>query len=302
MAESVLREALRSGGEFAEIFVEDRRSNTTSLDDGRIEELVTGRERGAGIRVVQREATGFAHTADLTARGLREAALEASAAARAGGGAAAIAGFTDVPPMPHVIDVDIASVPKTEKVARLRAAEEAARTYSGDVRQVSGSYADSTRRILVANSDGVWAEDTTQRVRLFVQAVAVGDTGMQTGMDAPGYTGGWEYFDRVDPEFLAEPRKWRADDIGRFMLFIGPISSIFDIATFCLMWYVFEANNIGAQALFHSGWFVEGLCSQTLIVHMIRTQKIPFIQSRAAWPVILTTACVIGAGMTIPFT
>lgn len=109
-------------------------------------------------------------------------------------------------------------------------------------------------------------------------------------------------FDRVDPEFLAEPRKWRADDIGRFMLFIGPISSIFDIATFCLMWYVFEANNIGAQALFHSGWFVEGLCSQTLIVHMIRTQKIPFIQSRAAWPVILTTACVIGAGMTIPFT
>lgn len=108
--------------------------------------------------------------------------------------------------------------------------------------------------------------------------------------------------DRVDPEFLAQPRKWRANDIGRFMVFMGPVSSVFDIATYCLMWFVFQANNIGAQALFHSGWFVEGLCSQTLIVHMIRTQKIPFVQSRAAWPVTLATASVIGAGIVIPFT
>ena len=85
------------------------------------------------------------------------------------------------------------------------------------------------------------------------------------------------------------PRKWRADDIGRFMVFIGPISSIFDIGTFALMWYVFGANTPAHQALFQSGWFVESLLTQTLIVHMIRTAKMPFIQSRAAWPVLLTT-------------
>ncbi|MCC7078863.1 MAG: TldD/PmbA family protein [Acidimicrobiia bacterium] len=199
LAESVLQTALHSGGDFAEIFVEGRRSQTTSLDDGRIEELVSGRERGAGIRVVKDDMTGFAHTADLSARGLREAAREAAAAARAGEAPGTTTAFRDVQGAHHAIDVDVASVPKAEKVARLRAAEEAARAYSGDVSQVSGWYADSTRRILVANSDGVWAQDTTQRVRLYVQAVAVGDTGMQTGMHAPGYTGGWEFFDRVDP-------------------------------------------------------------------------------------------------------
>ncbi|HEX7136516.1 MAG TPA: magnesium-translocating P-type ATPase, partial [Vicinamibacterales bacterium] len=108
-------------------------------------------------------------------------------------------------------------------------------------------------------------------------------------------------FDRVDCEYLRRPRQWYAGDIGRFMLFIGPISSVFDITTFVLLWFVFRANSSATQALFQSGWFIEGLLSQTLIVHMIRTQKIPFLQSRAAWPVMLTTAAIMAAGIAIPF-
>lgn len=109
-------------------------------------------------------------------------------------------------------------------------------------------------------------------------------------------------WDNVDEDFLAIPRIWNASDLGRFMLCIGPISSIFDITTFAMMWFVFGANTIGAQSLFQSGWFIEGLLTQTLIVHMIRTRHIPFIQSRASWPVLLLTAAVMAVGITIPFT
>ncbi|MCI1028231.1 magnesium-translocating P-type ATPase [Pantoea dispersa] len=108
-------------------------------------------------------------------------------------------------------------------------------------------------------------------------------------------------WDKMDREFLRKPRKWDARNIKRFMLWIGPTSSIFDITTFALMWYVFAANTPAMQSLFQSGWFVEGLLSQTLVVHMLRTRKIPFIQSRAALPVLLTTACVMIAGILLPF-
>lgn len=109
-------------------------------------------------------------------------------------------------------------------------------------------------------------------------------------------------WDHMDKEFLSRPRKWQPSGIARFMLFIGPISSIFDIATFLVMWYIFKANSPDKQAIFQSGWFIEGLLSQTLIVHMIRTQKLPFIQSIAAWPVITTTVVIMMLGMILPFT
>ena len=109
-------------------------------------------------------------------------------------------------------------------------------------------------------------------------------------------------FDRMDPEFLRKPRRWDASDLKRFMIYIGPISSIFDIVTYLVMWHVFGCNNTEHQSLFQSGWFIEGLLSQTLIVHMIRTRKIPFIQSRATWPVIGMTSLVMIIGIAIPFT
>jgi Mg2+-importing ATPase len=109
-------------------------------------------------------------------------------------------------------------------------------------------------------------------------------------------------FDQIDEEYLKEPRRWDVGAIGRFTLFMGPVSSIFDYATFCLMWFVFGAKTTGAQSLFQSGWFLEGLLSQTLIVHIIRTRKIPFIESRPAAPLVLLTAGVMLAGIVIPFT
>ena len=108
-------------------------------------------------------------------------------------------------------------------------------------------------------------------------------------------------WDKMDKEFLRKPRKWDAKNIGRFMLWIGPTSSIFDITTYALMWFVFAANSVEHQALFQSGWFIEGLLSQTLVVHMLRTQKIPFIQSTAALPVLLTTILVMALGIYLPF-
>jgi Mg2+-importing ATPase len=108
-------------------------------------------------------------------------------------------------------------------------------------------------------------------------------------------------FDNVDKEYLTKPRKWLVGDIQKFMLLIGPISSIFDYATYALMWFVFKANTVDQQALFQTGWFVESLMTQTLIVHIIRTPKIPFLQSRPAFPMLLITLTVMAIALYLPF-
>jgi len=109
-------------------------------------------------------------------------------------------------------------------------------------------------------------------------------------------------FDRMDPEYLEKPHKWAVNDLGRFILFIGPISSLFDLTTFGLMYFIFEANSLEKQSLFQTGWFIEGLLSQTLVIHMIRTAKIPFFESLASPTLILVTLSVMLLGLIIPFT
>jgi Mg2+-importing ATPase len=105
--------------------------------------------------------------------------------------------------------------------------------------------------------------------------------------------------DDVGPEQIARPRPWSMREISRFILFIGPCSSIFDYTTYFLMLYVFGAWD--NPALFQTGWFVESLLTQTLIIHIIRTNRIPFLQSRASWPLIVTTALVMMVGIWLPF-
>lgn len=108
--------------------------------------------------------------------------------------------------------------------------------------------------------------------------------------------------DKVDADWLVKPRKWAVNEIQRFILFIGPISSVFDYITFFVLWHFFDCKN--NPALFHTGWFVESLFTQTLIIHIIRTNKIPFIESRASWPLILTSVTIVcvGAWLTVsPF-
>ena len=108
-------------------------------------------------------------------------------------------------------------------------------------------------------------------------------------------------WDSMDAEYLEQPKKWNAGGIAKFMVYIGPISSVFDYATFALMWFVFKANSNEHQSLFQSAWFVESLLSQTLIVHMIRTRKIPFIQSWATAPVVALTSVIMLIAIAIPF-
>ena len=122
-------------------------------------------------------------------------------------------------------------------------------------------------------------------------------------------------WDNVDEEYLRLPRKWDASSISKFMFWIGPTSSVLDIATYILMYFficplVFggqyhtlnEVQQLGFMGLFHAGWFVESLWSQTLVIHMIRTPDIPFIQSRASWQLTTLTTIGIAVGTIIPYT
>jgi len=128
--------------------------------------------------------------------------------------------------------------------------------------------------------------------------------------------------DNVGPTQIARPKPWNMGEIAKFIVFIGPISSIFDYTTYCLMWFYFKCTDLGlpapallawrfpqtleldatyAAALFHTGWFVESLMTQTLIVHVIRTNLVPFIQSRASWQLTMTTILIMGIGAVLPF-
>jgi len=205
-----LHAALRNGGDFAEVFAEDRRVSSARFDDAKVEELVSGRERGAGIRVIRGETTGFAHTADLSEQGLRLAAEAASAAARNGSSRARVVALSGSGAATPTADVLPESVDKARKVALLERADAAARGESGAIRQVSASYSDARRRTLIANSDGLLTGDDQVRTRFFVQCVAVGDSGRQTGTEAPGGARGFELFDDVDPEEVARTAARRA--------------------------------------------------------------------------------------------
>jgi Mg2+-importing ATPase len=105
--------------------------------------------------------------------------------------------------------------------------------------------------------------------------------------------------DNVDAEYLAVPRRWDIGNITRFMVLIGPISSIFDYVTYFMMLYAFGAWD--KPALFQTGWFVESLLTQTLIIHIIRTAKVPFLESRASTPLITTSLVIAAVGIALPF-
>jgi TldD protein len=211
VVQATLDHALRNGGDFAEVFVEDRRSSNARFDDGRVEELVSGRDRGAGLRVVRGETTGFAHTADLSEAGLRRAAEAAAASARGSGAGVRAAPLEPLAsrPRPSTI-VAPEDVDKARKVEILARADAAARAEGSAVTSVTASYADAHRRILVANSDGLLADDDQVRTRLVVHCVATGDTGMQTGHEAPGRTMGFELFDEFAPDEVGRTAARRA--------------------------------------------------------------------------------------------
>ncbi len=215
VVDRVLEEALGRGADFAEVFAEDTRRSAAVLDDGRIETLSSDHDRGVGIRVVNGDSTGFAHTSNLSESGLVAAARSASEAAGTGSGSAVVVSAGDVGKLRRsTVSIDPAKIDKAVKVQLLQQADEAARGTGpgagGAVTQVSATYGDARRRILVANSDGVYATDDQARTRFSVNCVASGDTGLQTGYETIGLSVGFELFDRYDVEDLARKAANRA--------------------------------------------------------------------------------------------
>lgn len=211
LLESTLATATARGGEFAEVFVEDRQSSGAVLDDNRIEELSSGRSRGAGIRVLVGDSTGFAHTADLSEQGLRAAATAAADAARDGNGTTTTVDLSNQSvATPSPIAILPETIAKQRKVELLNVANEAARATGEAIAQVSVGYGDVRRRIQVANSDGLLTSDDQVKTRFSVSCVAVGDAGMQTGRESIGHTMGFELFDRYDVSELAQKAARRA--------------------------------------------------------------------------------------------
>ncbi|MGA0862617.1 MAG: TldD/PmbA family protein [Ilumatobacteraceae bacterium] len=205
MLAKVLAKARSTGAGFSEVFIEDKRTTGASLDDGRVEQVSSGRDRGAGIRVINGDTTGYAYTADLSESGLLAAAEAAAAAASTGSGGVHTVALGPLRRQ-KVNDVRIAphTVAKADKVALLMLANDAARSHDTSIVQVSAGYSDATRRILVANSDGVFASDEQVRSLFRVSVVANADTGMQTGYDSLGHTVGFELFEDESVAELAE--------------------------------------------------------------------------------------------------
>jgi TldD protein len=211
VVQRVVAAGLERGADFAELFVEEKRSSSALLDDGKVEELTSGRDRGAGVRVVVGESTGFAHTSDLSEAGLLAAARTAAAAARGAGAGATVVALEAVDaPSPNVVQILPGDVPKARKVELLVAADEMARAEGAAITQVAARYADSRRRILVANSDGVLGADDQVKTLFSVSCVASGDAGMQTGRESVGRTVGFELFDEYDVAELARAAARRA--------------------------------------------------------------------------------------------
>jgi TldD protein len=192
---TTLDRALRRGGDFADVFVEQRRSTSIAMEDSRIERVQAGTEQGAGIRVVCGLSTAFAYTDELTEAGLHRAAETAAAAAR-GGSDGAVIDLRERRVAEQTVAIPPDGVDMGRKVELLRAADAAAREESAAVRQVTATYAEGIQSIIVANSDGTLARDRRTRVRAFVQAVAARGGEVQSGYEAPGRATGFELFDQ----------------------------------------------------------------------------------------------------------
>ena len=202
IAQQVLERALSRGGQFAELFCEDRRGFTLSIDESRIEHPQSGSERGAGIRVIDDEVTRFAHVDGLGEDELMRAA-EGLAGPLGGDRIEPIALRSPTLPNLQDVEVDPASVPAERKAELLRELDERARSAGSEVAQASASYSEGRRRVAVFNSEGLQARDDRIRVRLGVQVVARKNATVETGFETLGEHRGFELFDG-DPARIAD--------------------------------------------------------------------------------------------------
>lgn len=207
----ILERALARGGDFAEVFVEHRKAQALICEADRIERAATGRDQGAGIRVVQGETSAYAFTNDLSEKGLMDAASVVAAAAQAGHpGVVSLPFAAREASFRPEVRREPAEVPLPEKAAVVERANRAARSVDERVRQVSVSYRETDQEVVIANSLGFCAEDRRVRTVLAVNAVAAQDGVIQTGYDSLGGFAGTELVDGEAPERLAEKAAERA--------------------------------------------------------------------------------------------
>jgi TldD protein len=268
LVREVLHAALASGGRFAEIFAEERRSTQIRLDDRRIEDLSVGTDRGAGVRVIAGDTTAYAYSNRLDRRSLVEAAEAAAAGARDGGDDVHVVDFRRVDPdVVHPVREPAEGVPAERKVDWLREADEAARSHGSEVRQVVVGYGDTLQRLLVAGSEGSWVEEERHRLRLMAHVVAARDDVVQTGFDGPAGLGGAELLEAHPPkEIGAEAARMAVTMLdgvpapsGEMPVVVGPAGGGVLFHEAC--GHGLEADTVGKDASVYRGKLGERLGS-----------------------------------------
>jgi TldD protein len=207
---AVLDAALSSGAQFAELYTEQRRSRSVSVDDGRVEDLVTGLDRGGGVRVVRDGQTAYAFTNVLTRHALVEAAHVAAAGVGGDDRVHAADLRTVEPPVRHPVAVEPSTLDGPGMAAVVTRIDAAARAVDGAVRQVAASYADTSQDVFLVNSEGHRSSERRVRTRLVARVVAARDGVVQTGVEAPGAAAGLELLDRHPPEDVGRRAAERA--------------------------------------------------------------------------------------------
>lgn len=268
LVQQALAAARRTGADFAEIYAEERRSTSARLDDGRVEDVNIGLDRGFGIRVVVGDTTSYVHSNRLDPKALMQAAESVSAAARDGdpGGAAKLE--PTQPTVVHPAAEPADQVEAARKVDWLREAEEAARSHSPEVRQVVVGYGDSIQRVLIANSDGLWTEEERHRLRLIANVVAGRDGLMQTGFEGPAGLGGVEVLERYPPaetgaaaaRMAVTMLDGRPAPSGEMPVVVGPAGGGVLFHEAC--GHGLESDTVGKEASVYRGRMGEDLASK----------------------------------------
>ncbi|HVM11626.1 MAG TPA: TldD/PmbA family protein [Actinomycetota bacterium] len=281
--ESLVREildvALSSGGSFAEVYAEERVSTSVRLDDRRVEELSTGTDRGAAVRVIAGETTGYAYSNRVEPEALRRAAEAAAAAVRGSERGRVIDLRRMEPPVRHPVANPAVEVPTERKVDWVREADDAARSHAPEVRQVVAGYGDSVQRLLIATSDGRWVEEERNRVRLIVNVVAARDGVMQTGFEGPAGLAGVELLEQHPPSEIARKAARQAIAMldgrpapaGEMAVVVGAAGGGVLFHEAC--GHGLEADTIGKEASVYRGRMGERLASG--LVHGVDDATVP---------------------------
>jgi TldD protein len=207
---AILEAALSSGGQFADLYVEQRRSRSVGVDDQRVEDLITGHDRGGGVRVIANGRTAYAFTNVLTRDALIDAARTAAAGVEGDGGATVADLRTVQPPYTHPVEREPAELDGRGMADIVRRIDEAARAVDDAVRQVGATYVDTTQDVLLVNSEGHRHTERRVRTRLAARVVAGRDDVVQTGLEAPGAAAGLELLEAHPPEAVGRHAAERA--------------------------------------------------------------------------------------------